>query len=364
MDESWEQFGLGVLSGEKRGTGPSLLRGLLRSAEPFYSGAMRLRNALYDRQCLRTTQTLPRPTISIGNITAGGTGKTPMVRWLADRLRDTGMTPCILLRGYKSDASGQSDELAMLEAHLNTSHANRVFLRADPSRIRAADAMIRSHPEIDVFLLDDAFQHRRAARDFDLVLISAVAPFGYDHVHPRGLLREPLSGLHRASALVITRSDAVDQSTLETIESRLRRHSAAPIHRASHALTTVRTPDGPRALDDLSQRRCVAFCGIGDPQSFEKQASALPGSLVATKSFPDHHHYTPGDLCALQSLAAKHRADLLLTTEKDWIKLAPLADQAPGVPIWRLDMEIRFVEGDEDALFQNILAAIDRARRR
>ena len=194
---------------------------------------MRLRNKLFDFGIKRAHR-LDRPVISIGNITTGGTGKTPAVQWIARRLITAGHRPASLLRGYTVGASTQSDEAILLERSL------KIPVIANPDRVAAGRQLIVTHPEIDVILLDDGFQHRRLYRDLNLVLIDATNPFGYGHVLPRGMLREPLAGLRRADVLIVTRSDLIEGDQLNELKSRLRQFNpTAPILQSRHRLTSI-----------------------------------------------------------------------------------------------------------------------------
>src|SRR5882672_3936004 len=199
-----------VISGAARGPGASLLRGILSVGELFYSSAVRTRKFLYDRQILKSHQ-LPVPVISVGNITAGGTGKTPFVRWLATGLAQRGMHPAILIRGYRRSASGISDEQTLLTDQLSEL---KIPVHANPDRVAGGREIMQKYPQTDIIVLDDGFQHRRLARDFNIILIDATNPFGFGHVHPRGLLREPLSrlwGLGVFTAMIITRCEQVSE---------------------------------------------------------------------------------------------------------------------------------------------------------
>ncbi|MDB5173375.1 MAG: lpxK [Phycisphaerales bacterium] len=350
MNSDSENYIREVMSGSRRGVSATLLRAALATAEPFYAGAMSLRNRMYDTG-IKRARGLGRPTISIGNLTAGGTGKTPMIRWLAANLRDGGRTVAVLSRGYKSAAGTLGDEQRMLECCLNSPGTRPVIIRANPSRLIAAEAALKENASIDVFLLDDGFQHRAAARDLDIVLLSATDPFGLEHVLPRGLLREPARGLARAGAVVITHADRAGEAQLGQIETRVRRHNpTAPIYRAIHALTGLRTGDAApfsppdRALDDLRARRFFAFCGLGNPDVLHRQLESFGRSYAGHRWFADHHHYTAQDLADLRALATSEGADVLVTTEKDWVKVAELAGAQNGQPaIWRIDVEIQFL---------------------
>ncbi len=338
-----------------KGAAASLLRAILLSAEPFYTGAMVVRNFLYSNN-LKRSHRLPRPVVSIGNITTGGTGKTPVVRWLAERLRDAGRHPAILLRGYRLGDSRISDEQVMLDRHLNDGNPVPVVVHANPDRLAGSRAVLRDHDEVDVFLLDDGFQHRRIRRDFDLVLINATEPFGFGHVIPRGLLREPLAGLRRADAFVLTHASQAPVQSLRAIESALCRYnSAAPVYYADHVHTALRTPTDARRLDELRELRYFAFSGIGNPESLHRQLQTLPGQYVGHRWFPDHHPYDSQDLADLRCAALAAGADVILTTEKDWVKLASLPTAGDSLPpIWRLDVAIGFRDGDENRLFGQI----------
>jgi tetraacyldisaccharide 4'-kinase len=233
-----------------------------------------------------------------------------------------------------------------------------VTVVANPDRLAAARKLVQERPEVDVIVLDDGFQHRRLARDLDIVLLNAANPFGYGHVLPRGMLREPLQGLRRAGAVVITRADLSTGHQLDGIETQVRRHNAAaPIYRAAHALAQLRGPeDEPRPLENLQGRRWYAVCGIADPQSFVAQLRSAGGSYAGHRAFRDHHPYADADLAEVRRDAAAAHADVLVTTEKDWAKLQALPLARSGAPpIWRVDVSIQFVgEGEEPRLWDQV----------
>ena len=367
-----EQYARRVMSGDDRSARATLLRAALSAAEPAYASAAAVRNWLFDSG-VRRTHRLPRPAVSVGNITTGGTGKTPAVRWLARRLREEGRRVAVLARGYGSAAGAAGDEQVMLEQSLNPpGEANPVVVVANPDRRAGAAEAMRRRPGTDVFLLDDGFQHRRVARDFDLVLVSAASPFGYGHVLPRGMLREPLRGLGRAGAFLVTHADQADKAALSSIVATLRRHNAAsPVYYATHAHAALLTPAAPasgppdRPVDDLRRVAWFAFCGIGDPQTFLRQLEAAGGRCAGHRWFGDHHRYTEQDLASVRRDAAAGGADVLVTTEKDWAKIAALsasrATDTPGVlPIWRVELELHFRGDDERRLLDDVRAALGR----
>ncbi len=357
MKPSLERYISRVMSGEARDASASLLRGTLALAEPFYAGAMIARNRGYDAGALKSHK-LPSPVVSVGNLTAGGTGKTPVVRWLADQFIARGRRPAVLMRGYAQRGATFSDEQKLLQSYLNA-----IPIVANPDRCAGARTALEHQPRTDVFLLDDGFQHRKVRRDVDLVLINAADPFGFGHVHPRGLLREPLRGLARAHAVILTRCDAVDEGQRTQIEQVIRKvMSNVPIFRTIHEMTGLRRPTTPagasadEAMSFLAGRRVFSFSGIGSPSSFRDGLVRAGGQDVGGRAFADHHEYNDTDVAALSRDAAAAGAELLLTTEKDWVKLARLAAaRMSSPPIMRVEVRIRFQEPDgETQLFELI----------
>jgi tetraacyldisaccharide 4'-kinase len=357
-----------LLSGERRGPGAALLRGLLGAAQVPYAALMRLRNACYDRGWLRTCRVEPA-VISVGNITAGGTGKTPMVRWLAQRLAERGMRPAVLMRGYRRGSARISDEQEMLSAWLSGGTAP-IIVHAQADRVAGANNLLLRDPAIDVIVLDDGFQHRRLARDFDLVLIDATNPFGYGYVHPRGLLREPLAGLRRADAFVLTRSDGVGSAECARIEGILRGlNSIAPTYRCAHRWTGFRAGEDPaasppRPLEDLRGRRVFVFAGIAQPAEIPRRLAELGARCVGGRWFFDHHTYTAAQLDELEAQAGAVGAEVLLTTEKDWAKIAALGWRPRGLAIRRIEMQLSFDPAAEAGLLSLIAARLESSRLR
>jgi tetraacyldisaccharide 4'-kinase len=353
-----EQYFRNVMGGAETSPRAAALRAGLGVAEPFYRGAMRLRNYLFDAG-FRKVHRMPVPVVSVGNITTGGTGKTPMVRWLAEQLREAGHRPAILSRGYRAGDAGLGDELTMLDRHLNDGDQAPIPLRANPDRVAEGQALLAEHPEVDFLVLDDGFQHRRIARDLDIVLISAANPFGFGHVLPRGLLREPLTGLRRAGAVVITHADQISAEDLENIETQIRRHAPmAPIYRASHEQFGLREARTVYAMEELARRNYFVFGGIANPENFAKQLARFAPS-TGYRWFPDHHAYTANDLESLDQTARAAGAEILVTTEKDWVKIESLSARA-GLPIWRAQMRIRVFDDHEQRLLGQVSALSSR----
>ena len=354
------------MNGEQTGVVAGALRAGMSAAEPFYAAVATARNRLFDAG-LRKSHRLPRPVVSVGNITTGGTGKTPVVRWLAERLRDHGRRVGVLARGYGARAGQAGDEQVMLDRLLNNGlpEPRRVALVVNPDRVAAATQFLREHPETDAFVLDDGFQHRRLARDLDIVLISATSPFGYGHVLPRGMLREPLRGLGRAGAVAITHADQAPATELNAIERRVREFNPhAPVYRAVHAHAGLRrgAEHESRPIEDLRGMNWFALCGIGDPQTFLRQLQTVGGRCAGHRWFADHHRYTEADLAAVRREAREAGANVLITTEKDWAKLKDLPGSGGGdLPLWRVDVRVRFHDDGEARLWEQVRAVVDRS---
>ncbi len=339
-----------ILSGERRTPGAAIVRAVATCAEPIYRLAVNLRNHKFDTG-KRTIHRAHAPVVSIGNLTAGGTGKTPMVIYTVERLLAHQRTPAIVLRGYKADEHGQSDEAELMQSVLPD-----VPIITNPDRVAAAKHIEANHPDVDVIVLDDAFQHRRIARNFDVVLIDATNPFGYDHVLPRGLMREPPENLARADAVIITRSDQVSPATLDEIDRRITHHRQhPPIARCVHRWNQTLDQNDAHAPIELTQ--VFAFCGLGNPGAFFSQVNQRM-QMMGAHAFADHHDYTTDDITDLASQADRRGAKALITTEKDWVKLQRVLESHPAsMPILRAQTAIEFTQG-HDAFEQRLLAAI------
>jgi tetraacyldisaccharide 4'-kinase len=347
-----------LLSGRRHDAGARLLRAGLRIASQGYSAAMRLRNLAYDRKWL-DVQRADVPVISLGNITTGGTGKTPMAAWLANWLLAENHRPGLLSRGYRSLAPSPDDARAPTpmsnrESAGSATPGNDEKLVLDrlcpgvphlQQRDRVASARrLTSEFGCDVLILDDGFQHRRLHRDLDLVLIDALQPFGYEHVLPRGLLREPIAGLRRANLIVITRADQCPDSHRELLKKTLTaaRDSAECVEIAFTPQRLVGLDGQIQRLEDLSAQRALAFCGIGNPHGFRKTLTTLsiPNEFQA---YPDHYHYRSEDFDKLASVARSCSAEIALTTLKDLVKIPPHLWKGP--PLFAVEIGVEFLSG-------------------
>lgn len=306
---------------------------------------MDLRNRLYDSGKLRS-YSLGARTISVGNLTTGGTGKTPLVALIAVTLADNGEKVCILTRGYGRtdpkarvlvsdgnkvlvDAPTGGDEPVELAGRL----IGKALVVADADRVAAAE-WAKEKFGITAFVLDDGFQHRRAKRDVDIVCIDATNPCGNGQILPAGNLRESFSELRRADAIVITRADLA--GCTDELTDRLRkRNPNAPIFLASTKITGLITLDdliaGDRKETETAVDRPFAFCGLGNPENFRLQLESEGIELAGFCSFGDHHKYTQADIEILIIEAKMAGAASLLTTVKDAVKLTGLRSELPIV---------------------------------
>jgi tetraacyldisaccharide 4'-kinase len=302
---------------------------------------MRLRRWAY-RRGLLPSRSAPVGVISVGNLTAGGTGKTPMVAWIVRLLQASGRKPAVVMRGYRSRA-GRSDEATLLKQLTGA----EVVVNPD----RLAGAVAAAAAGADVIVLDDAFQHRRLRRDLDIVLIDATDPFGLGHCLPRGLLREPAGAIRDAHAIVITRSDAVAPEGLQALRRRLGQLAPqASIALAVHRVAAMIDPDGRRAEPSaLSGRSVFAFCGIGNPEHFRNTLARLGVRVVGSRCLGDHVHYSAALLTELCEQARQCGCELMITTQKDYVKIDP---GKVAIPLWQLAIEIDVVEGRDELLGQ------------
>ncbi len=334
-----------VISGRAQDLPARLARTGLRSLEPVYRTIAGLRNRSWDIHTDRVCR-VGVPVISIGNLTTGGTGKTPLVRHVTQWLLDRGLRPAIVSRGYGSQPGQPNDEFMELQWYLpDTPHIQ------NPDRVHAAATAIRDHGA-DIIVLDDGFQHRRIGRDLDLVLVDATCPFGYDHLLPRGLLREPVTSLSRADAVIITRADQVDPAEGDQIREKIAKHMDR------NRIAEVRFPPGSpvdgqgRPATLTPGHRVLGFCGIGNPQGFQQALLSQKLNVVDFHRFPDHHEFTPDEIRGLQDKAIQVQADILICTVKDLVKIR----HWPGGPRPLLAVTITtdFVSGEQK--FQQLLS--------
>jgi tetraacyldisaccharide 4'-kinase len=305
---------------------------------------------------------LQKPVICVGNLTVGGTGKTPMVIWIAQRFAERGWRVGILTRGYKGARVSQpgegsevgSGEIRSDEARLMESRLPREFARVAVGADRFSSGR-KLEAWADCFVLDDGLQHLQLARDVNIVLIDALEPFGGGHLLPAGNLREPKAALRRADLVVITRSQHSP-----AIEAVVRRYSQSPIF---YATVKMKAPElYPRGAargngSAAGGRKFFAFCGIGNPRGFIADLHRAEIPVAGHTFFRDHHRYSTADMRHLEKAAAEAGADALLCTEKDLFNLDDVA--LPAIPLWFCAME--FELNDPAGYWEAIQAALARS---
>jgi tetraacyldisaccharide 4'-kinase len=327
-----------LVSGRSRGLTATLLRSALRFAEVPYALAMRLRNWQYDTG-RRQVHRVEVPVISVGNLSLGGTGKTPLVAYLARWLRERGVRVAIVSRGYGAGDGACNDEALELEQQLpDVPHVQ------NRDRVAAARLAIEEL-ESQCILLDDAFQHRRLARDLDIVLLDALEPFGFGHVFPRGTLREPLSGIARAQCVVLSRADLVDAQRRQQIRQEVLQYAPhAAWVECAHAPAALVSASGRRVeFERLRGQPVAAFCGIGNPAAFRCTLQQCEIQVIRFREFPDHHAYQRDDVEQLASWVAQDAAMAAVCTQKDLVKLG--IDRLGRTPLWALAIQLQIQQG-------------------
>jgi tetraacyldisaccharide 4'-kinase len=370
--ENLETFVLEVIFEERHDTRAVIVRGLLFGGSKVFAVAVKLRRFLYNFRILRDT-TLGVQVIAVGNLTVGGTGKTPVVEKFARELRDAGRNVAILSRGYRSKpppfhvwlqnkilfredttpprivSDGKSllldSEMAGDEPHMLASNLKDVVVLVDKDRVKSGRYAIERFG-CDTLLLDDGYQYwDLRGRRHDVVLIDRQQPFGNEHLLPRGTLREPPSHLSRANTIFITKSDG------QTAELRRRITSLNPdaaiiecVHSPMY-LEDVFTGER-QTLDFIKGRQVGSLSGIAQPESFEQSLVKLGAELVYSKRFADHHRFSQQEILNAINRGKKRQAELIITTQKDAVRF-PKLDRR-DLPIFFMRVEINIVSGAED----------------
>ncbi|MEX1097400.1 MAG: tetraacyldisaccharide 4'-kinase [Planctomycetales bacterium] len=328
-----------MISGERRSPLASLARGGLVALSALYGAGVRARNAFFDRGWKRSFSA-GVPVVSVGNVTAGGTGKTPVVAYLAQWFVERGVRPVILSRGYRAlDGSANDEKLVLDRLCPGVPHVQ------NPDRVAGARRAVTEHGA-QVLILDDGFQHRRLRRDLDIVLIDALEPFGYGRLLPRGLLREPLAGLRRADWVVITRADRLTDDSRREILATITQHRPP-----GETLVEVAFPpvglvnaSGERAdLAEIRGKNVAAFCGVGNPAGFRRTLQDLGANVVHWRTFPDHHHYTADELRTFAASVHASGAEVFVTTLKDLVKID--ANESFESPLWAVNIGVEVLNG-------------------
>jgi tetraacyldisaccharide 4'-kinase len=266
-----------------------------------------------------------------------------LVAFLANWFKGQGVKPVILSRGYRAVDGGANDEKMVLDLLC----PGIVHLQ-NPDRVASAAIAVKEH-QAQVLILDDGFQHRRLSRDLDLLLIDATCPWGYGAVLPRGLLREPLSGIRRADFAIVTRADQVTARERDQIQFvAYQYHPAMRIAEAAFVPMRLVNAEGTSiGFKEFQGKPIAAFCGIGNPMGF-RQTLHVCGLAVDEdhfRTFADHHHYDQGDLNLLGEWAKKEQSSVLLTTQKDLVKIR--RNELGGVPLWAVEIGVHWQSGEE-----------------
>ncbi len=357
---------LDLVSGRSRGVVAEGIRGLLRLLTLPYLGVIVARNAYFD-VFPRAARSAGCPVVSVGNITVGGTGKTPVAVRVANLLSERGRRVALLLRGYKGRAiqfdadqrdraAGQwrqeSDEAMVLKRRCPSA-----TVMVNPNRLASARQAVSRGA--DMLVLDDGFQHRKLGRDLDIVLVDATVPYGHGHLLPRGLLREPTRSLRRADLIVMTRSDQIDETNRTLLRRRLRQLSGdKPVIQAVHRIvgfTDIKGSD-MASFEGPSVMQAVIFAGIANFASFRRSVEELGVKVLAAYEYPDHHDYSNDEMAALADVASNLEANVILTTEKDAVKLVGRwNDEACRLMVVKL--EIGF-DAEGDRIFAEAIDAV------
>ncbi len=378
--ERLETFLLEVIVEERRGTREALVRGLLYACSKGFQAAIKTRRFLYNVRILRDS-TLGVQVIAVGNLTVGGTGKTPVVEKFARELRDQGRNVAILSRGYRSKpppfhqwlmnkvllrndttpprvvSDGKSllldSEMAGDEPYMLASNLKDVVVLVDKDRVKSGRYAIAKFG-CDTLLLDDGFQYwKLRGRRHDIVLVDRQQPFGTGRLLPRGTLREPPSHLARASTIFITKSDG-DTAELRARIAQLN-PTAGVIECVHHPLYLEDVFTGQRVdLEWLKGRRVASLSGIAQPESFEESLVRLGGELVYSKRFADHHRFTQQEVLNAINRSKKRQAETIITTQKDAVRF-PKIDRR-DLPFYFMRVEIKILRGADD--FQDCVRRI------
>lgn len=336
-----ESYLIRVINKEEKGLFSLLVLALLSILEIVYLLLLNLQRSLTKEK------KLPVPVLSIGNLVAGGTGKTPTVVWLVAFLRQAGLIPAILTRGYGSAVQEKgliftSFELAKLtpeltgdEPYLLASLLPETVVAVGRDRYQSALKALVNHPEINVFVLDDGFQYLKLKKDLDLLLLDATEPFGNGHLIPRGTLREPLSGLKRADLVLLTRTAGVDMGDLDSLKEYLQKYNTGipvGIVKEEHSeliplSRCLQKESSLPASKYLQGKKVAAITGIGNPRQFLASLESLGAEVGYFKSYPDHYLWEAGEIENLIVTLKDWGFEDLVVTGKDGVKLAVYLDK-------------------------------------
>lgn len=299
-----------VAEGKEHGALVSLLNPFIAFAAAIYGGVNKLNRSLYEKKILKQKR-LPFPVISVGNLTWGGTGKTPFVEYLAQKICHRRRTPLVLTRGYSKD-----------EATQFKNHLPKAVIGVGKNRFKVAKRLAKKN-KINVAILDDGFQHLPIERDIEIVMVNALEPFGNEKIVPQGILREPLERLSKASIVVISHSNLITKTELNRLKGKIRKLSPKVfiVDTYLEPLFFYRAKKRTRvALSRLQNHRVTTFSGVGAPRSFQLLLSRSQIKPVRNFEFTDHHQFSKKELSEIKSVADSASAAEIITTEKDYYR--------------------------------------------
>ncbi|MGR3173839.1 MAG: tetraacyldisaccharide 4'-kinase [Candidatus Scalindua sp.] len=342
-----KEYYLSILYGQQRGFIAALIKSTLSTLTYPYSAVLKTRNILYKNGVVKSTR-LPVKVISIGNITTGGTGKTPLVEFVARYLLKKNKKVAILSRGYggnnplQKNNDNVNDECLILRENLQD-----VPVLAGKDRVKNGEVAIRDYG-VDCLILDDGFQHFRIRRDLDIVVIDSLNPFGGENLIPRGSLREPLKNLGRADLFIISHCNQSNEQTIKSIYGKLKHvNPHAPVCESIHRPVQIENiTDGSILVPEwLKGKRVYGLSAIGNPESFAYTLKELEAELIKHRKFHDHHNYNREEIDDIISEAKSLNADAIVVTQKDIVKIRNM--DIKDFNILSLKIEIQITKGIE-----------------
>jgi tetraacyldisaccharide 4'-kinase len=324
-----------------------MIKFILTTFSLFYLFIISIRFILYKVGIFKSHR-LISPVISVGNLTWGGTGKTPLVERLCLYLKSQNKKVALLTRGYGRD-----------EDRLLSQNLQGVAVLAGRDRAKNASDFSKAGP-VDIFVLDDGFQHLAIKRDIDIVTINALDPFGRGLLIPAGILREPVSSMERAAIAVITRADLVCENELKRLKDKISDiNPRIEIFESIHQPLSFLTPMGEeKGLASVERKRVCIVCGLGDNDSFKKTVAALEAECILDIFFMDHHRYTRPQIDHVIERCKAAHIDTIITTEKDWIKIKEFLTTASGIEF--LILKIMLKINNEEVFFARIASLLSR----
>lgn len=293
-----------------RGIEGKLMVPVIQAASFFYQLGGNINRACYDKGYLKRKK-FPVPVVSVGNLTWGGTGKTPLVEYLARKIGERGKSALVLTRGYNHD-----------EVEQFKNHLPKAIIGAGKNRVEIAEKELHEKP-VDVIILDDGFQHQPIVRDVEVVTINSLNPFGNEHLIPRGILREPIQHLSKAHLVVLSNTNLLLPAELEKVKEKIYQvHPKAKIVETYlEPLFFYRSSNHSRIpLEKMVGQKVTTFAGLAAPRSFQMTLSRLQMKTVRNFEFMDHHQYTEQELHEIKRVSESASAEIVITTEKDFYR--------------------------------------------